>query len=212
LNKAAFPSASQLISVIFHPIFFPIYLIVLLFGFAPDPFFFSYFTGKLKYGLFIIVLLYSAVFPLLMVYYLSRLKQISDFELPLPKDRIKVLALITGIYLALAYFLISKGNLLKPLAFLFCIFVIHMIGLAVISYLTKISIHVSTVFAVIGVLTMVYSRYNEYGLLYPILGLLVLAGIIATARLDLKAHNLKEIGYGAFYGLLSGFVSSYFLI
>jgi membrane-associated phospholipid phosphatase len=198
--------------VIFHPIFFPIYLILLLFGFAPDPFFFSYFTGKLKYGLFIIVLLYSSVFPLLMVYYLNRMKQISDFTLPLPKDRIKVLALITGIYIALAYFLISKGNLLRPLAFLFCIFVIHMIGLMLITFFAKISIHVSTVFAVIGVLSLVYTRYSEYSLLYPILSMLVLAGIIATARLDLKAHNLKEIAIGASYGLLSGFVSSYFLI
>jgi membrane-associated phospholipid phosphatase len=198
--------------VIFHPIFFPIYLILLLFGFAPDPFFFSYFTGKLKYGLFIIVLLYSSVFPLLMVYYLNRMKQISDFTLPLPKDRIKVLALITGIYIALAYFLISKGNLLRPLAFLFCIFVVHMIGLMLITFFAKISIHVSTVFAVIGVLSLVYTRYSEYSLLYPILSMLVLAGIIATARLDLKAHNLKEIAIGASYGLLSGFVSSYFLI
>jgi membrane-associated phospholipid phosphatase len=212
LNKSAIPTISQLISVIFHPIFFPIYLIIILFGFAPDPFFFTYFTGKLKYGLFIIVLLYSSVFPLLMVYYLNRMKQISDFTLPLPKDRIKVLALISGIYIALAYFLLSKGNLLRPLAFVFCIFVIHMVGLAIITYFSKISIHVSTVFAVIGVLAMVFSRYAEYSLFYPILGLIILAGIIAGARLDLKAHSIREIAYGALYGLLSGFVSSYFLI
>jgi membrane-associated phospholipid phosphatase len=198
--------------VIFHPIFFPIYLVLILFGFAPDPFFFSFFTGKLKYGLFIIVLLYASVFPLLMVYFMSRMNQITDFTLPEPKDRIKTLSLIIGIYVALAYFLYSKGNLLRPMAFLFCIFVIHMIGLVVITYFTKISIHVSTAFAVIGVLMLVYSRYVEYALFFPILGMLVLAGFIASARLDLKAHTFREIAYGASYGFLSGFVSSYFLI
>jgi membrane-associated phospholipid phosphatase len=59
---------------------------------------------------------------------------------------------------------------------------------------------------------LVYNRYVEYALFFPILGMLVLAGFIASARLDLKAHTFREIAYGASYGFLSGFVSSYFLI
>ncbi len=197
--------------MLFHPIFFPIYCVLILFGFAPDPFFFSYFIGKLKYGLFLILLLYTAVFPLLLVFYMSRMKQISDFTLPTSIDRIKVLGLISGIYMALAYFLYSKVNLLKPLAFLFCIFVIHMIGLIFITYFKKISMHVSTVCTVLGILIMVYLKYAAYDLLIPILGVLVLAGAIASARLSQKAHDLPEISLGALYGISSGLISSYFL-
>ena len=114
--------------------------------------------------------------------------------------------------MALAYFLYSKGNLLKPLAFLFCIFVVHMIGLLIISYFKKISMHVSTACTIVGIFTILYLKYAAYELLWPIAGLLVLAGAIASARLDLKAHNIQEISLGATYGLLSGVISAYFLI
>ncbi len=72
--------------------------------------------------------------------------------------------------------------------------------------------HVSTAFTIVGIFSILYLKFEAYDLLWPIAGLIVLGGVIASARLDLKAHNLQEISLGVAYGLLSGIVSSYFLI
>jgi membrane-associated phospholipid phosphatase len=52
---------------------------------------------------------------------------------------------------------------------------------------------------------MPLNKAAEGALLYPVVLLIVLAGLVMSARLYLQVHTLREVGYGAALGFLVGF-------
>jgi hypothetical protein len=140
----------------------------------------------------------------MMVAILQKMKLIQHYTLPVKQDRVLVLFLISGIYVALAFFLHSKGNILNTVSNLFFIFIVHIFGLALISIYFKISIHVSSIAAVFSILMVLIFKFSLSVLLLPALIILLILGLVSSSRLELEAHSLSEIGAGAVWGVFSG--------
>lgn len=203
---------AKALSYIFHPAFIPTYLIVALKLFSPLPLFYLFFNLKLFLIMTSLVFIYTALAPILMVYLLFRLRFVSDLQVLNREERPRVLILTSGFYLALAYFLYSKGDMLVPTSVLVFSMAANIFGLFVASFFSKISAHLAAMGGMIGIFVAIYFRYGDQSLVPVILLSIILAGFIASARLYIGAHNLKQTLVGALWGFLTGFVGVYFFM
>lgn len=73
--------------------------------------------------------------------------------------------------------------------------------LTIITIWYKISIHTAGVCGVVGMLIAFGLKYPGAASLYPLIGMVLVAGITMTARLHLNAHTPKQILAGAVAGL-----------
>jgi hypothetical protein len=199
------------ISYLLHPIFLPAYLIIALRVLAPTPFFYNSFTPKSFFAIWGIVFLYTALFPGIMVLWLSKKKIISNLEIENRKERPKIYWLTSGFFLALAYFLYSKGGILTPTAYLILIALINIIGLALISLWIKISAHVSGISSILGIFIALNPTYNDPKFLFTVIVLLILLGFVASARLKLGSHNILQVSTGFIWGFTSGLIGTLLL-
>lgn len=189
----------------------PLYLILIFKTFTPLPLFYSFFTTKSFIALVAIVFLYTAIFPIGLVLWLRKSKAISDIEISNPSERPKVYIITSAFYIALGYFLYSKGGLLEPTSFLIIIMVVNILGLAIISLKEKISAHISAFAGILGMCFAVYLKYAEQTLFIPILGIILILGILASSRLLLGAHNQRQIIGGLVWGSVTGFIGVIYL-
>lgn len=203
---------SKFLSYVLHPVFMPTYLVLILKVFAPLSLFYSFFTLK-SFAVFIsIIFLYTAVFPILLVFWLNKTKSVSDIEMSNTKERPKVYLITSGFFISLSYFFYSKGGLLEPTAFLIAIMVVNILGLALFSIKEKISAHASALACILAVNFTVYIKFVEQNLYLPILGLVLLLGILSSSRLILGAHTLKQIALGIVWGLFTGVLGTIYLL
>lgn len=202
---------ARLISYIFHPVFIPALLLLVIYGFAPTPFYFSLFSLKSFLALCGIVLLYTAIFPGAFIYWLFKRKVISDVELPEQTERPKVYLITSGFYIALTYFLYSKGGMLRPTSFLIGIMSVSIIGLGVFTLKEKISAHATAMGGFVGILLMVLLKYGEAHIEYPLFGVIIISGIVLSSRLALQVHSLKQVSLGFIWGMCVGLLGIFFL-
>ncbi len=196
---------SQAISIVGHPVFWPLYIAILYFKLT-DNYFLPQNKAFLLYYLFII-----AIFiPLLFFGVLLYTKYFSGYQLAKPKER-----LFFSLIMAVVYFLIFNKishyhQFIELYPFFLGIF-LSILCLAFYNFFEqKPSIHAM---ALGGSLTylMIWSFYTHIDIL-PVLNILILiSAIILAARLYLKAHNLQEIVRGFIIGSLMQFVAFYFI-
>ncbi|NIJ44246.1 hypothetical protein FHR24_000685 [Wenyingzhuangia heitensis] len=194
----------KVISYILHPVFLPsiatgIYLSVL-----PLPL-----SSAQKYLVFFIVLGSTLVVPLATLFLLRLVGIVKTNQAETIQERkIPVLLMIAN-YLFLAYALQEIWQLRELIILAYA----TAVGLIVTSFMfytkTKISLHMLGLAGLLG-FTLIYGENYEYA--NKTIALIVaLLGGLATARLQLKAHNIKEIIWGISLGLLLPIVLSYFL-
>ncbi|HLO43118.1 MAG TPA: hypothetical protein VK175_02220 [Leadbetterella sp.] len=203
---------SKLLSYVLHPVFMPTYLILLLKLFAPLPLFYSFFSIK-SFTVFIaIIFVYTAIFPILLVLWLNKTRSVSDIEISNTTERPKVYLITSGFFISLGYFFYSKGGLLEPTAFLVAIMVVNILGLAIFSLKEKVSAHASALACILAVVATVYIKFVEQNLYLPILGLILLLGLLASSRLVLGAHTLKQVALGVIWGVFTGTLGAVYLL
>ena len=146
---------SKVISIIFHPVFTVIYSYLIYFNiqniynqmlFLAAP--------KIYWALLFFLFLMVVFFPLLTIYIMYRNKSISSMSIPIRKERLPVLVLVT-IYYFMTYYIFRYWNttllnLFYPyLSFLFAGLVL-IVSLTAITYFWKISLHSSSISALCG--------------------------------------------------------------
>lgn len=203
---------SKFLAYLLHPVFIPTLLVLILKVFSPLPLFYSFFTFQNFSILTGIIFVYTAIFPIILVYWLQKSKRVSDLEITNTQERPKVYLISSGFFLSLGYFLFSKGGLLEPTAFLIAIMVVNILGLALFSLKEKISAHTSAFACMLAVIITIYIKFVEQGLYLPILILILLLGILASSRLILGAHTLKQVVFGIFWGAFTGVLGVVYLL
>jgi|TARA_B110000305_G_C19378702_1_gene608375 membrane-associated phospholipid phosphatase len=212
---------SKAISIIFHPIFTAIYSYLIYFNiqniynqmlFLAAP--------KIYWALLFFLFLMAAFFPLITIYIMYRNKSISSISIPIRKERLPVLILIS-IYYLMTYYIFRYWNstllnLFHPyLSFLFAGLVL-ILTLTVITYWWKISLHSSSISALCGGMmaeTLIAQPVaSQSQVLYINMALLVLVGIVSFSRLYLKAHSLSQTIAGIVLGFTLAFSLVFFQI
>jgi hypothetical protein len=190
------------ISVVFHPLFFPLY--TLLFFLNQDIITSFYIPVRSQLVLSGIVFLCTIVLPATSVLLLYKMKLVGTFTLGDRGDRVFPL-LVTAVYYYMTYWML-KGF---PVSFLFSY---YMLGTAFLSVLAmiislklKISLHMIQAGGFTGMLCGLSNRLTLDLSLLIIPGI-ILCGIVGSSRLNDNSHKSSEI----YSGFLAGAVVMYF--
>ncbi|MDG1690312.1 MAG: hypothetical protein P8I02_06025 [Flavobacteriales bacterium] len=212
---------SKAIAIIFHPVFTAIYSYLIYFNiqniynqmlFLAAP--------EIYWALLFFLFLMVVFFPLVTIYIMYRNKTISSMSIPIRKERLPVLILIS-IYYLMTYYIFRYWNstllnLFHPyLSFLFAGLVL-IFTLTAITYFWKISLHSSSISALCGGMmaeTLVAQPVTSQDQVFYInMGLLVFVGIVCFSRLYLKAHTLSQTIAGIALGFSLAFSLVFFQI
>jgi len=209
---------SKAISIVFQPLFLPIYAFLLYVTIDHHSTFIirsEQASLHFNYILSIQVLL-AVIIPIGSLYVMYRSKIITSMSLPDRKERIPVF-IITLFYYLLTYYFLRKIHVTN-LDFLgaFMSFLsggIILTGLSlIITFFWKISIHA------IGISGLAGGFLGFSELLFPIqngvemtninIAILILVGVVCSARLQLKAHSFLQI----IGGITLGFTVEYLVV
>lgn len=208
-------SLATLVSYVFHPVFMPVVLMLLLYKLAPVHFAGILPGSLLEKGSFInllgIVSVCTILFPLLTIFLMKALGFIKSIEMHDPKDRIMPLMGIM-IWYFWAHHVISNlpgTPLILKVLLLGSFWNIVMIFL--ISIFFKISMHATAAGGTLGLLAvlLIVNPINMLPVLYTFL---FLAGIIGTARLLLGAHKPSEVWVGYLVGAVTMFAAYVYIL
>lgn len=199
---------AKVVSALFHPLLIPTYFYVLLisqFNIAA-----LQIPHEMIWSLAGLIFITTFGLPTAIFMLLLRLKMISSLTMPTRQERIFPI-LLTSISFYLTYFLIKQLDV-APL------FYFYMLGAALltiicfaINYSYKISLHTTAAGAITGSVAGL-SFLMQTNMLLALLICVLLAGLVATARLLLDAHKTHEIYAGFLTGLLFMLLLFYFML
>lgn len=192
-------SASFWISAVFHPMLMATYGCLLIF-FAIQNTIFDYLTPLgVKWRITLIVFLFSFVFPSLNIYILYKLKRIPSFTLSEQSERTFPYLMTAAFYFGLFYLLLDLN--IWPTVKLFVLgggIAILLVALINLKY--KISAHLTGIGGMLGALiALSYLLKFDMTLYYMIV--VVIAGMLASARLNLNEHRPSQLYTGFALGI-----------
>lgn len=195
----------KFISVILHPIVIPTIGVMLYFLLIPNNF-----VSEQKLTVLSVIFLATYVIPLLILVVFKKLKIIESYQTESIKERKLPLALMISLFYLLGN-TINNSMLLRDLSVLFYatslgLFIIYML----FYFKIRASVHLFSLGIPIGFFIILSNLYSQSFLLI-IIPLFLVAGLLASARLHLKAHTSSEIYFGFFTGILASF-SMYYLL
>lgn len=189
------------LSFLFHPLFFPILGIYILFE-LPVYSFGLIIIPEIKQFLFLMFGLLTVIAPGISLLILHGNGVISSLEMPDRKERFLPLVLILVYYIILYWFIRFNYPILNNISYLspyiFGLILTTTTAL-IFNFYLKISLHVLGIFGVIGAITAFMQGELFYNFTFLFV-LIILGGLIASARLYLNSHQLKEVLYAMFFG------------
>lgn len=189
---------AKVISYIFHPLFMP-FLTALAVLFL-NKFSFIGLDDPFKKQLLANIGLNTIFFPLICTLLLKALGFIESIQMHTSKDRIIPL-IATMIFYFWCYQIMK--NLQAPLSFrvLLLGYFWGVIVVFIANIFVKISMHTAAAGGLLGMI-LVVMMIGKINLIMPLLAVLLLGGIIGTARMVLKAHKPREVWLGYFAGVV----------
>ncbi len=196
---------SQVISVIFHPLWMPLLIFFVIE--QADPL--LIYNPAIKYFI-IIVLLINVVAPGLSIYMMKRRKVISSLQMEKRSERITPLILIVAYY-TFTYFLFRYKHIpVSPEFYSMILGLLMSMFIALIITLKwKISIHMLAQGGMIGVIVALNQEHYLKNIVFLIVSAIVIAGVVGSARARLKAHSLSQIYSGFLLGFIVCFICIY---
>ena len=188
---------AQFISIIGHPLFMPIYTMVLIFEFNP------YIDLQLPKNIQVIVLIILSVFtillPIITAIILQKLGVVKSIYMKTAEER-KWPFLLSVLWYYLGFELLT--NVTLPIS-LYLIMIGAITIVLIAHFITlhwKISVHMLGIGGVIGAMIGLSQRF-EFNHFYPILFLFFIAGMIGYARLKTNSHNYRQVYAGFILGI-----------
>lgn len=193
---------AKTVSIIFHPVFVPIYTLLILFNL--DTYFALIINDKARLIILGFVIITTIILPVSSIYIMKKMGIISSIEMEKREDRIMPFILTAGFFF-LAYYTL-KGLQLPAIYTLLFLLASMMIVLAlVITFFWKISSHSMGMGSLSGVIIGL-SINLHLDLLWLVIAAIIASGLTASARLTLMAHTRKQVYTGYLLGLL-GFLA-----
>jgi len=191
---------ANIISYVLHPIFLPTYAIAFLLW--SNPYYFMPIQSSNAFTLFANVVLNSVLLPLMILTGFKRLDLIKDLELSERKQRalpfLVIIAFLMWTYLVVVRLPFSElisDVVLGAFISMMCAYFINVLYV-------KVSLHTIGMGNFLAIV-LVASAVSLYGLAEIFMITIILAGLVGTSRLILKAHYPYEV----YLGYMVGFVA-----
>lgn len=207
-------------SVVFHPLLVPFYMLLLLILINPYLFGVSSIADPQAKMHMLVVFLYTFMMPAIMVAVMYFLGFIKNINQPTKEERIGPY-LITGMLYLWVYYNFYKTGQMPPAYTSFMLGVVIALFLSFfVNIFSKISVHTVGMGGLLGMslISFVWFSYGaieipfgegaviQFSMQMLIILLILIAGMVGTARLILKAHEPSDV-YG---GYLIGFAAQFF--
>jgi membrane-associated phospholipid phosphatase len=196
---------ARVISFVFHPLLMATYLLVLLAWFLPAALYPV--NAQAARSFLIVIFTMTFLLPAINIFVFKILGTISSFAMKDRKERIRPFFLITIMYCFITLFFSYKmrintdDSLFKLLLIIDCL----VIAASIITFFYKVSIHSIGIMGLLGVIIPLNRVAENNSLFLPTIVLLIIAGLVMSARLQLNSHTPREVLVGAITGFLTGF-------
>ncbi len=210
------PYWALVLSGLFHPLLVPTYMVLLLMSINPYLFGSNDFGNRQSTLTVLMIVLYTAVIPMISVVIMRFLNMLGSIMMEDKQERIGPLLMIMIIYFWVFYNLSQTPS--TPT--IFSAFLLGVVvGLAitfVINLLEKISLHAVGMGGLAGMAMISAWVFRGEGVSVasltwsvPLIALfvVVLAGLVGSARLALGAHNRFQVYAGYLVGFLAQFLA-----
>ncbi|MEM1325879.1 MAG: hypothetical protein AAGI23_07995 [Bacteroidota bacterium] len=214
---------AYLLSVVFHPLLIVSYMLVILLMMNPYLFGVNNWSGQIR---LVIILMFSTFFmPVLMVGMMKKLDLVSSLELADRQERILPYILTGFFYIVMTAFFMYHPD--TPNAFTTFVLgtTIALFASFVVNLFSKVSAHATGMGGLVGMIVIASWQFSSGTIFLQlggdvilqvnvvvVLGLAVLmAGLVGTARLQLKAHVIQDLYGGYLIGFLSQFIALRFI-
>ena len=198
--------AAKIISYVFHPLMMPVIGLSIIFN--TDSYINYAVPQELKQAVIILVGASTFLIPLLISLLLLNRKLINSLEMETQKERVIPYSITIAFYLSTLYML--KQAPIPVIIFNFLVgATLSIIVAFVINIRWKISAHMIGIGGLVGALLCLSILLEIYITPFFILSLLV-AGLVGSARLILKAHTPSQVYAGFAIGVICQIVALYF--
>lgn len=191
---------AQIISVIFQPLVIPaLGFALILFG-VPEA---SSIPQEFKSRIFYLVSLSTLAIPMITVIGLRVSGTVKSLHMIDLKDRLIPFSVISIYYLMTVYFMYQMTELDPILWQSLAIMTAVVVVLTIVTFFWKMSAHMTGVGGLLALVVVLGMYFPNFSALYPLLGALMLCGIVGSSRLLLDAHKPVEVYVGFAYGFIS---------
>lgn len=188
---------ASLLSALLHPLTLPTLGLIILFNLNT---YLSYsIPGQAKKFILLIVFINSAIAPILSILLLKKTGFIKDITLDDRSERMLPL-LLSAIYFFLTYYLLRKVALPSLLYFYIIGATMLVLLSLIITYRWKISIHMVSMGGLTGFLISI-ALLLQIDIYWLLMLAFLLSGMLGTARVIVKAHDLPQVFAGYAMGL-----------
>lgn len=213
------------LSVVFHPLLIPTYMLLLLLLINPYLFGVSSPQDEAAKMLLLLVFLYTFFIPAVSFVVMYFLGMIQDIQVKDKQERIGPY-LITGMLYLWVYYNFSQTGQLPPAYVAFMLGAVIALFLSfLINIFSKISAHAVGMGGLVAmvVISMLWFSYGsftlafsgsapvEVSMIHLLMIIIVAAGAVGTARLLLKAHEPADVFGGYFIGFVTQFFAFAFV-
>jgi hypothetical protein len=191
---------AKFVSIVFHPLLMTTYLFLLLTYYIPVV------LQPARPSLWIILLIFITTFALPAInFVLLRLTgSISDLSMPQRHQRILPFIFISAIYVFVTVMIYWKFPIPNLVRLMVIVSTMVIFG-TVVTLFYKLSIHSLAMWGMAGILLPMNKVSEVNGLLIPTVVVIVIAGLVMSARLALNAHTPREVMVGSISGFAIGF-------
>lgn len=188
---------AKIISIIFHPLFIPVYGMIIIFS---APTLFGYLPFTVKKLLLLIVLINNVLLPVSLLPFFRYKNLISSWTINNRIER-NIPLIISSILYSLTSFIIFRLPIPVFLkSFILSVFILSVI-LTLINFWWKISLHSTGVGALISlVIILAFKMYTP--LVWYLISVIIIAGIVLSSRLRLNTHSPLQVWLGFLTGFL----------
>ena len=191
---------SNFFSYLFHPILMPLYGTIYILNAG---IFNTSALGQVQKMIYMVVVLFTILLPILFLMSIYSLKLITNIKLNERRERFFPLFFSTiSVYLCYRFIGLS-GNLRLIQSFFLAILILMLVSLT-LSIFFKISLHMIGIGGITGLLFSMFWIY-QINIIYPLMAIIIVAGILGTVRLALMVHKPAEliIGYISGFGVVA---------
>jgi hypothetical protein len=201
--------SANLVSYIFHPIFLPLYAVWFIAYVHPS--YLSGFAAGMRLRTVLITAQNAVFYPLFCVLLLKGVGFISSIFLKTQKDRI-IPYMACGIFFFWTFTVFKEQGLFPTIlpSFMLGVFLASS-GALLANIYFKISMHAIGIGGLLG-LFIVITGTNSMLMTWPLSLVLLIVGLVCSARLLISDHTPRDIYTGLVIGILSQFIGAFIML
>ncbi|NOT77261.1 MAG: hypothetical protein HOP08_20245 [Cyclobacteriaceae bacterium] len=201
-------TVAKIVSYIFHPLLFSTYLVLIL-GYTIPRFIALPTAALLPFAGFVFAMTF--ILPVANLMMFKAFGTLPSLQMPTREERLLPFTLITIIYIVVTIMFFYKVKMNIHFNKVMVLVAAMVLVATVATLFQKISIHSLAVCGALGIMVPLNKAVENGSMLWPTIGVLLVAGTVMSSRLYLNAHTPREVMYGAVTGFSIGFFGMIFL-